>query len=423
VVLHDRLGDLLERGRSPHHQPAVLFIDLDSFKAINDVYGHAFGDQLLTQIAARLSEVVRDGDLLVRFGGDEFVIVADQVEDSAHAEAIADRIAFALAHPFSVQAHTIALTASIGIALAELRSCSPEELLRQADTAMYQAKARGRSCHVVYQREMGRTRDRYTQLWERVEHAWERNELYLVYQPIYGIASGEIEGAEALLRWDDPEEGVVSPAEFIPVLEQSGRIVEVGAWVLREASRQTQCWTASYPATPFRINVNVSGVQVKEADFPEMVKLTLRETGLHPSMLCLEITEVMLLHDLAAVWDSLRPLVAEGVKVALDDFGTGYSSLSHLRNFALDHLKIDRSFVSGIGTSPEDTEIVAAVVSMARALGIATVAEGVETPAQLRTLTNMGCQQAQGFLWSKPRLPEGIDALLEAQSLERVTTS
>lgn len=410
VLLYDGLCQGLAECRQSGKKLAVLFLDLDRFKGVNDSYGHEVGDELLVAVARRLSEVVRGEDLLARVGGDEFVAVCRDVTNARHAESIADRLALALGAPIFLSGERqFSATASIGVALADGQA-TPESLLREADAAMYRAKAMGRATHATFDLSMRADLQQKLVMEARLRQAVDRHEFTLHYQPVIALASEQIVGFEALLRWNS-DVGRISPAEFIPVLEETGLIVPVGSWVLEEACRQARQWDG-HGGQALTMAVNVSAHQLAQPDFAEVVTGVLDRTGIRPSRLCLEITEATLMEDVVAVWGSLRRLKGLGIQLAIDDFGTGYSSLSYLKSFALDVLKVDQSFVRGLSQSPEDAAIVQAVVTLARSLGLAAVAEGVETPDQLAALKDLGCEFAQGYYFTRPEPPEVIERLL-----------
>jgi len=413
ALLHDSLYQGLTGYRLNGDKLAVLFLDLDRFKRINDGFGHDVGDELLIAVAQRLSEVVRSGDMVARVGGDEFVVVCGNITTKDDAEAIADRLLLALGAPFFLSGdRQFSVTASIGIALADSQT-TPQSLLREADAAMYRAKAAARGGHATFDGSMRVNLQQKSAMESRLSHALDRGEFHLQYQPVIALSSEAIVGFEALLRWNS-DTGRISPAEFIPILEETGLIVPVGAWVLEEACRQARVWQRLGGA-PLTMAVNVSARQLATADFVEVVAGVLARTGLEPENLCLEITEATVMEDVVAAWSSLRQLKGMGIQLAIDDFGVGYSSLSHLKSFALDHLKIDQSFVRGVQESPEDAAIVTTVIDLARALGLNVIAEGIETPGQLAALRQLGCEFAQGYYFARPQPPAEIERLLAPQ--------
>jgi diguanylate cyclase (GGDEF)-like protein/PAS domain S-box-containing protein len=377
---------------------AVVFIDLDRFKLINDGLGHAAGDQVLTTVAARLRQILRPEDTVARLGGDEFAVVCEGLASRRDAASIAERILTGLAAPMIVEGREVVVSASIGFALATDPETTPGNMLRDADTAMYQAKDGGRNRYEVFDLA---ARARNLALLEREEElrqALERSELRVFYQPEISIADGTTTGMEALVRWEHPVLGLLTPSGFIEVAEDTGLIVPLGDRVLKEACREA---AGRGGHAPFRVSVNLSARQLAVASLLDSVKAALDESGLEPSRLCLEITESVLMEDLESSIESLLALKSLGVRLAIDDFGTGYSSLGYLRRFPVDVVKIDRSFVAGLGTDPAATAIVAAVVNLSHALGLSVVAEGVETEEQLVALRALRCDRAQGYYWSQ----------------------
>jgi diguanylate cyclase (GGDEF)-like protein len=415
ILLHEKLTEALAKARTSENRVAVLFVDLDRFKQVNDTYGHAAGDHLLTAVAERLRSAVRTEDLLARLGGDEFVVVCQEVTYTGEAETIAERLLMALAHPFFVKNEELSVSASVGIAFSENtvkgRKESADTLLHDADAAMYRAKSQGPGRYTIFDRSMKADRVKRGKVEERLRDALENDEFVLHYQPIIDVNDERIVGVEALIRWEDPSRGTIPPLDFVPQLEESGLIVPVGEWALEEACNQVTAWTKNFPAVgPLRVSVNVSPRQLLQAHFGDVVTRVLQETGTRPDQLCLEITEAALMGDVVAAWAELRKVKALGVALAIDDFGTGYSSVSYVRNFALDSLKIDQSFVRALSSCAEDTAIVKAVIHMAHALSLDTVAEGVETPDQLALLRDLGCDYAQGYLFARPQTPEALEA-------------
>ncbi|CAN5841674.1 hypothetical protein BH24ACT3_BH24ACT3_03080 [soil metagenome] len=412
LYLSDWLQHDISRAQRINSKVAVLFIDLDRFKMVNDTYGHEVGDELMVAVANRLAETLRPEDRVVRYGGDEFVVICNEVSTAATAERIAKRLIEALETPFNIGQDTMRISTSIGIALTEDRGANPDDVLRDADVAMYAAKADGSGRFAMFDRSMkGRLTPSSAE--SRLRQALEAGEFRLHYQPVVAVEGGLIVGAEALIRWQHPERGIVAPFEFIPVLEETGLIVPVGTWVLQEACRQAERWRRMFPdRPPMKVTVNVSSRQLAQADFRDVVVAALNETGADPTQICLEITEGALMYDVGTAWAVLRHAKSLGMKLALDDFGTGYSSLSYVRRFSLDMLKIDKSFIDGLGESPEDTAIVKHVIGMASALGMVTVAEGIETPAQLAELHRLDCDLAQGYLFSRPIPADRLEELL-----------
>ena len=418
ALLLDRLGQsLARRGPRRGSMTAVLFLDLDRFKWINDSLGHAAGDELLQQVSERLRTALRAGDSVARFGGDEFVVLCEELDGEWEAEAIAERIHDALTEHFCVDGRDLTVTASIGIVTSATASgATADSLLRDADAAMYRAKERGRDRVESYQRGMQTLALERLQMEGDLRRGIERDELRVHYQPVVRLSGTAMIGVEALVRWQHPERGLVAPGDFIPVAEETGLIRAVGAYVLDEACKQVAAWNRANPdRTPLNVSVNLSARQMSAADLTRLVLRALNDSGLEPGLLCLEITESVLMEDVGASRTVLQSLKELGVRLGIDDFGTGYSSLLYLRRFPVDFLKVDRSFVMGLGHNSEDGAIVAGVLGLAHALGVGAIAEGVEEPAQADKLAALGCEQAQGFLWSKPLPADELE-----QSFERL---
>ena len=392
---------------------AVLFVDLDHFKSVNDQHGHDIGDQLLAEVAQRLRTVVRPTDRVVRYGGDEFVILGLYIAAGQAATRLAERVITALEVPFELGRHFIEISASIGIALVDGSTGPMDVVLAAADAAMYEAKSQGTGKFVVADSTRREHSRRRAKLMEELYEALEERQFTLHYQPVVSVHNGALSGAEALLRWAHPDRGLVFPGDFIQDLENSGLIVPVGAWVLEEACRQAQEWHESFPDMHFRVKLNVSASQLAHPSFNDTVVKALNETGVHSDRICFEITESALMHDVAGAWSKLRKAKDRGIALALDDFGTGYSSLTHLRRFNLDFLKIDKSFVDGLGRNPEDTAIIEHVIGLAHTLGLRVVAEGIEEEAQYKALRGLACDYAQGYYFSRPQAPEVISQLLK----------
>ena len=410
-LLSEWLRSDIEASQTRNAQAAVLFVDLDRFKYVNDTHGHEVGDRLMRAVAERLVDVVGDRGRLVRFGGDEFVVLASDVHAANSVVRLAEEVIRTVQQPFTVGNESLRISASVGIALTEHRGVNPDEVLRDADVAMYQAKLNGSGHVVIFDRSMtGRLTPATAE--EVIRAALENREFHLYYQPVVDLTSGRIVGAEALLRWISDRSGTMSPGEFIPILEETGLIVPVGTWVLEEACRQAARLRRIFDGPPLTVTVNVSARQIAQVGFVDVVARALEASGADPTQIHLEITEGALMHDVDSAWAALRQVKSLGVKLALDDFGTGYSSLSYVRRFSLDMLKIDKSFIDGVATSHEDRAIVEHVVGMAHALGMSTVAEGVEQPEQLRALRALGCGLAQGYVMSRP-IPAGeFEALI-----------
>ena len=400
---------LVKRGNS---QLAVMFIDLDRFKDINDTLGHSVGDAFLVEVGARLTTVLRESDTASRLGGDEFILVLPDTDAQA-AASIVDKLLEAISRPYQVERYALIVTASIGIAIYPHDGESPEALIRSADTAMYRAKDEGRSGYRFFTAEMQADATRHMQLVNAMHRALEQDQFELHYQPQFPLGGGQIVGVEALLRWEHPELGAISPAEFIPVAEDCGLILPIGEWVLRAAVRQLKLWLErGYPAMV--VAVNLSAVQFRHRSLPDLISSILAEARLPGELLELELTESVAMHDPQGAIAVMNNLHERGIRMSIDDFGTGYSSLSYLKKFRVYKLKIDRSFIQDIGTDAEDRAIVAAIISMARSLGLKAIAEGVETVEQLEFLREQGCDEAQGYYFSRPLPVAQLDALLAA---------
>jgi diguanylate cyclase (GGDEF)-like protein/PAS domain S-box-containing protein len=413
-LLLDRLDHWAARAERDRSTAAVLFVDLDNFKVINDALGHDHGDRLLCSVADRLQAELRPSDTIARVGGDEFVVFCEDIPSEHDALAMVERLVRALDAPFDLGGQEQHATASVGIAFGDA-SCEPEVLIRNADVAMYRAKERGRARYELFDDEMRERSISWLETESDLRRALDRGELRNVYQPIVSPKNGRIVGFEALVRWDHPKRGVVSPADFIPIAEQSGLIVPLGRSVLHDACSEAVRWNRDRGGRePLRVAVNFSPRQLNHPRAYDTVAETLERAGLAPDLLCVEITESALVEDASATGTTLGRLKELGVRLALDDFGTGYSSLTYVRRFPIDTLKIDRSFIDGIVGSSEDEAIVTAVLSMGRALGVHVVAEGVETEEQATRLRSLGCKLAQGYLFSRPVGPEAVDELLAA---------
>jgi diguanylate cyclase (GGDEF)-like protein len=413
TLFMDRLEQALLQGqREPAHQFAILFLDLDRFKNINDSLGHRIGDELLLSIARRLQNCLRATDTVSRLGGDEFAILLSMQAGAADAKLVAERIQHELAQPFIIDGHTIFTSISIGVALnTTLSYRHPDEILRDADTAMYQAKARGRAGYVLFDPAMHVSAVTRLRLEHDLRYALERKEFVLYYQPQVDLSSGQVIGVEALIRWQHPERGLISPAEFIPVAEETGLIVPIGEWGLREACRQAKIWHTA-GATGLKMAVNLSAGQFKHHRLPTVVADILAETGFDPQYLELELTESDAMEYADASVNVLRTLKSLGIGIAIDDFGTGYSSLSYLQRFPIDVVKIDRAFVRHSSADANDWTIAQTIIAMAHSLRLQVIAEGVETEEQRAFLADQGCQMAQGYLFSRPLPAEQVLALL-----------
>jgi diguanylate cyclase (GGDEF)-like protein len=406
TLLWDRLALGLARLARSRSSLAVLFIDLDRFKVVNDSLGHTAGDALLRGVARRLGEVTRPEDTFARFGGDEFVVMFEDVAEGEATEA-ATRLLGALETPLTVKGRQVQTSISIGIVLTDDPQQSPETLLRDADAAMYRAKERGGGRAVLFDDRMRTQAVARLDLEGALRRAVDRDEFFVEFQPVVDIPSRRIVSVEALVRWEHPTRGLVPPCQFIPLAEETGLIVPIGAWVLQTACQQLAQWDAD-GLPGLDLAVNLSGHQLGDPRLVETVARSLHETGIEPSRLCLEITESVLMRDAAAAAATLHRLHDLGVRLAVDDFGTGYSSLLYLRRFPVQVLKLDQTFVSGIVSNPEDATIVRATIELAHALGLEALAEGVERSDQLDLLEGMGCDLGQGFLWSKPVPAEEI---------------
>jgi diguanylate cyclase (GGDEF)-like protein len=401
MLLNDRISQAI--ALAPRHMKhvAVLFLDLDGFKHINDSLGHPTGDRLLQSIAGRLVGCVRASDTVSRQGGDEFVVLLSEVAQSEDAAVTARRMLQAVAQPHSIDEHDLHVTTSIGVSVYPDDGLDAETLIKNADTAMYQAKENGRQGFQFFKPVMNARAVERQSIEESLRRASERQEFALHYQPKVNLMTGAITGAEALIRWRHPKRGLVSPADFIPVAEQCGLIRPIGAWVLREACEQARDWLdAGLPATS--IAVNVSAMEFRAENFLDGLFEILNETGLAPKSLELELTESVLMKHAASTASILQALRESGIRVAIDDFGTGYSSLSYLRKFPVDAVKIDQSFVRQISNAGDDTTIVKAVIGMARGLKLRVIAEGVETLEELAFLRAYRCDEAQGYYFSQP---------------------
>jgi diguanylate cyclase (GGDEF)-like protein len=401
TLILDRVEQMLARARRSQTPVAALFIDLDNFKGINDTLGHGVGDELLRAVTARLGGVIRDADALGRLGGDEFVVISEELSLGAAPELIAERLLDALAPPFKLGPqgeHRVSVSASIGIATGE--STSAEELLREADIAMYRAKWDGKSRYAVFESGMQDILQKRMELEMDLRDALANDEFLLAYQPTLSLSDMAPTGVEALIRWRHPVRGLVQPDEFIPLLEETGLITEVGRWVLDEACRQGAAWReAGYPVA---MAVNVSGRQLDSDQLVAEIQNALSASGLEPGALMLEITETTLMRNVEDTARRLKEIKRLGVRIAIDDFGTGYSSLAHLQRFPIDALKIDRSFISGLSDNKEGETLIHTLVQLGKALSIETFAEGIEQQQELSLLRDEACDSGQGFLFARP---------------------
>jgi diguanylate cyclase (GGDEF)-like protein len=412
TLILDRIEQMLVRSRRSQSPVAALFVDLDNFKSINDTLGHGAGDELLQAVAARLDGVVRATDALGRLGGDEFIVIAEELSLAAGPELIADRLLEALKQPFTLgegdDESTVTVTASVGIAAGDRLSAG--DLLRDADIAMYRAKWDGKNRHAVFEAGMQDTVQRRMELEMDLRVALENDEFLLVYQPTFDLRDMSPTGMEALIRWNSPTRGVVQPDDFIPLLEETGLITEIGRWVLVEACRQGAAWRdAGYE---IGMAVNVSARQLDTDVFVTDVRDALSHSGLEPSALTLELTETTLMRDADETARRLTTIKGLGVRIAIDDFGTGYSSLAHLQKFPVDALKIDRSFISGLHDNQEGETLLHTLVQLGKALSIETLAEGIEQPQELTLLQGEQCDSGQGFIYARPLDVDATEAFL-----------
>jgi diguanylate cyclase (GGDEF)-like protein/PAS domain S-box-containing protein len=401
TLLQDRVTKALAAARRQNHQVALLFLDLDGFKIINDSLGHAVGDLFLQEFAERLKTWAREQDTVARVGGDEFLIVLTGIRDVADAAVTAERLINSMTAEFLVQGHSLRISCSIGVSIFPKHGTDCETLIKNADAAMYGAKDSGRNNFRFFSDEINEQVMERLTLARGLRSALEKEQLFLVYQPQMEIATGRITGLEALLRWQHPQLGLVPPDRFIRIAENSGLIVPIGEWVLRTACRQARKWQDDR-LPPVSMAVNVSAVQFRQQGFCNLIRRVLLETGLAPQYLELELTESLLLADAEVTLSVVEELKAIGITLAIDDFGTGYSSFSYLRQFRVSKLKIDRSFIKDSATNPDDSAITAAIISMAKSLRLKVIAEGVENEAQMSFLRKHQCDEIQGYYFSKP---------------------
>ena len=411
ALFADRLEHALARTRRFGHPVAVLFLDLDDFKTVNDSLGHGEGDALLIAVGKRLAGAMRAGDTIARMGGDEFAVLVEDPSDAAAPIAVAERLLAILELPFEIGSKELFVHASVGVAVSTGQTKDGDELLRDADVSMYTAKNKGKNRVEVFEPSMHAAAMARLALKGDLERALERGEFGLLYQPIMRLASREVVGVEALVRWHHPRRGMVGPAEFIPVAEETGLILPLGRWVLEEACRQAVAWDARLDQR-LAMSVNVSGRQIHQPGFVEEVRGILAATGLQPARLTLELTESVLMQDVGATTVTLTALKALGVRLAIDDFGTGYSSLSYLRRFPIDELKIDRSFVATIEDGAEQSALVRSILKLGETMHLQTVAEGIEEAGQLAELQHLGAGFGQGYLFARPLEPDAVVALV-----------
>jgi diguanylate cyclase (GGDEF)-like protein/PAS domain S-box-containing protein len=418
TLFHDRLSLAMARARRQKSALALIFLDLDGFKEINDTLGHKAGDRLLRAVGARLKHALREGDTVARLGGDEFTVILEDLHDRDEATAVAHKVLGALSKPLSLEKQEFAVTASAGLTVYPEDTRNFETLLKNADTAMYYAKDKGKNNLQSYTPQMTTLKRERVTLENQLRRALENNELFLQYQPQVDLQSGSVVGVEALARWQHPELGAVSPGRFIPLAEKSGLIVPIGKWALATACAQGVAWQAS--TAPLRIGVNVSARQFR-GDLFQTVAAVLASSGLDPQWLELELTESLLMEDPETARVTLLKLKGLGVTIAIDDFGSGYSSLSYLRHFPIDRLKIDQTFIRDLTTSPDDAAIARAIIALGHNMNLRVVAEGVETAEQLAFLRDNGCDVMQGFLYSEPVSADDCLALMLRQTTSHAT--
>jgi len=410
-LLRDRIDQAIVKARRHDRRVAVVFVDLDHFKLINDSLGHHVGDRLLLEVAARLTSCIRSHDSVARQGGDEFVLVLTEQHDENEILAVIRRLLETISQPWVNDGQEYGLSCSIGISCYPQDGDDPDALLRSADAAMYKAKESGRSTYHFYTPELNQAISERLELENSLRHALERDEFRVYYQPRVEVASGRIVGAEALIRWECPGKGLILPDSFISIAEETGLIIPIGQWILQEACRQNSAWLrAGLP--PISVSVNLSPIQFRHAGLVQSVADALQQANLDPACLELELTESFVMHDAERINVAMQSLKALGVDIAVDDFGTGYSSLSYLKRFPVDRLKVDKHFVRDIDSDPDDAAIVRAVISLGHALGLKVVAEGVETRAHLDFLRQHGCDELQGYYFSRPVPAAGMEVLL-----------
>jgi diguanylate cyclase (GGDEF)-like protein/PAS domain S-box-containing protein len=416
VLVAERLEQALARSAGTGSEVAVLFVDLDRFKVINDSRGHAAGDELLVIVAERLRRVVRTSDVVARFGGDEFVVVCEDRTAAFEASLVAERITEVLRDPILVDGQEIFLSASVGIAVAD-GAGSSDSLLRDADAAMYRAKERGRARSEFFDATMRTEAIEHLETQSALHRAIERDELRIFYQPVVELETGAVTGVEALVRWEHPQHGLVSPASFVPLAEETGLIVPIGAWVLDQATAQLGRWREQSWGRSLTMNVNLSARQLRQPDLLATLLSSLLSSGIEPSALCLELTETTFMEDAGSHRTTLAAIKELGVGLAIDDFGTGYSSLTYLKRFPVSVLKIDQAFVRGLGQDAADTAIVKSVIDLAHALSLLVVAEGVETADQVAYLRRLGCDLAQGYYFAGPQTSQDLELALAGMTV------
>jgi diguanylate cyclase (GGDEF)-like protein len=413
----DRLHASLERAAAANRSLAVLFLDIDDFKSVNDTMGHAAGDELITLVASRIEAAVRPSDACARLGGDEFAIIVDDIGDLEHSTLVTERILAAMDDPFEINGRQMSVHCSIGLAISEQGDDPADELMRNADVAMYVAKSRGKARFEIYEPSMHPELIENRELLDDLNGALERGELVNHYQPIVDLQTGRVTGAEALLRWNHPSRRLVPPVKFIPLAEQSGLIVPIGRWVLNEACRQSALWRIRHPENrTFAMHVNVSVRQLAEESFIDDLKAALHDFNTDPASLTLELTESMMLDDNAASTRRVEQIRELGVRIAIDDFGTGYSSLGYLQQFTVDAIKIDRSFTERLSQDGRNMEVTRSIVELGLSLGLNIVAEGIEHVEQVAAFRSLGCTHGQGYYYARP-MPAGEFARLISREI------
>ncbi|MGK7935183.1 MAG: EAL domain-containing protein [Xenococcaceae cyanobacterium] len=414
ALFMDRLEQQLKRTITQQdYEFAVLFLDIDRFKIVNDSVGHLIGDKLLIEIARRLEQCINPTDTVARLGGDEFTILLENIQSIEEATLVAERIYHALVLPFKLDSYELFVSASIGIALSSDGYDKPEDILRDADLTMYSAKERGKARYEVFDPSLHKLAIKRLQLETDLRRGLERQEFQIYYQPITSLVTGNLSGFEALARWQHPTKGMISPTEFIPIAEETGLILSLGSWLLKEACKQLRHWQVKYNLhPPLKISVNLSGKQLKEPGLVNQIEEILAETGLDGRFLKLEITESILMDNLETATNILLALREKKIQLSIDDFGTGYSSLSYLHRFPVDTLKIDRSFIDQIQSNQGNSAIVKAIVTLAHVLNMDVIAEGIETTSQLAQLKLLKCEHGQGYYFSKPLTKEEAEELI-----------
>jgi diguanylate cyclase len=404
ALLNDRITQACLDADRKGHQVALLFIDIDRFKQINDSLGHRAGDAVLSALVGRLKAVARKSDTVARIGGDEFIILMEDLAHSSDADIVARRLVESMLTPFSLLGHSLVVTVSIGIAIYPTDDVDISRLLAKADSAMYEAKAGGRNGFRSYSLASAGYNPSRLSLENDLRQAIERNELSLVYQPQVDFANNRIQGVEALLRWQHPVRGPISPMQFIPLAEESGYIIQLGEWVMRRAFRQIAEWR-SQGLPPLRMAINISAVQFHQGSFADQLMAAMQDYAIDPGLIELELTESVLMHNVEAVLATLNRIKAQGIRLAIDDFGTGYSSLNYLRRFPIDRLKIDQSFVRDIEQTPANESITRSIIALAESLSLEVVAEGIEKESERLILKKLGCLEGQGYFFDRPLAP------------------